>query len=99
MSNEQAIAESTTKVYLSNIGVIVRSMGFKDVPNAITTGEWLQNSQQIIEHLNRIKNLNTRKNTLMTIIVCQGVRLACRRGGCLQQRSRQAERATAGISF
>ena len=57
MSNDQAIAESTTKVYLSNIGVIVRSMGFKDVPNAITTGEWLQNSQQIIEHLNRIKNL------------------------------------------
>ena len=66
MSNEQAIAESTTKVYLSNIGVIARSMGFKDVP---TTGEWLQNSEQIIEHLSRIKNLNTRKNKLMTIIV------------------------------
>jgi hypothetical protein len=66
MSNEQAIAESTTKVYLSNIGVIARSMGFKDVP---TTGDWLQNSEQIIEHLSRIKNLNTRKNKLMTIIV------------------------------
>ena len=36
MSNEQAIAESTTKVYLSNIGVITRSMGYKDVP---TTGQ------------------------------------------------------------
>ena len=66
MSNEQAIAESTTKVYLSNIGVIARSMGFKDVP---TSGDWLQNSEQIIEHLSRIKNLNTRKNKLMTIIV------------------------------
>ena len=66
MSNEQAIAESTTKVYLSNIGVLARSMGYKDVP---TTGEWLQNSEQIIEHLSRIKNLNTRKNKLMTIIV------------------------------
>jgi hypothetical protein len=66
MSNEQAIAESTTKVYLFNIGVIARSMGYKDVP---TTGDWLQNSEQIIEHLSRIKNLNTRKNKLMTIIV------------------------------
>jgi hypothetical protein len=34
-----------------------------------TTGEWLLNSEQIIEHLSRIKNLNTRKNKLMTIIV------------------------------
>ena len=66
MSNEQAIAESTTKVYLSNIGVIARSMGYKDFP---ATGDWLQNSEQIIEHLSRIKNLNTRKNKLMTIIV------------------------------
>jgi hypothetical protein len=66
MSNEQAIVESATKVYMSDIGVIARSMGYKDVP---TTGEWLQNSEQIIEHLSRIKNLNTRKNKLMTIIV------------------------------
>jgi hypothetical protein len=66
MSNEQAIAESTTNVYLSNIGVIARSMGYKDVPS---TGDWLQNSEKIIEHLSRIKNLNTRKNKLMTIIV------------------------------
>jgi uncharacterized pyridoxal phosphate-containing UPF0001 family protein len=41
-------------------------MGYKDMP---TTGEWLQNIEQIIEHLSRIKNLNTRKNKLMTIIV------------------------------
>jgi hypothetical protein len=40
--------------------------GYKDVP---TTGEGLQNSEQIIEHLSRIKNLNTRENKLMTIIV------------------------------
>jgi hypothetical protein len=53
-------------VYLSNIGVITRSMGYKDVPS---TGDWLQNSEQIIEHLSRIKNLNTRKNKLMRIIV------------------------------
>jgi hypothetical protein len=39
---------------------------YKDVP---TTGEWLQNSEQIIEHLSRMKNLNTRKNKLMTITV------------------------------
>ncbi len=57
MSNEQAIAESTTKVYPSNIGVIAQSTGFKVVT---TSGEWVQNSEQIIEQLSRIKNLNTR---------------------------------------
>ena len=61
MSNEQAIAESTTKVYMSDIGAIARCMGYKDVP---TAGEWLQNSEQIIEHLSRIKNLNTPRTSL-----------------------------------
>ena len=50
MSNEQAIAESTTKVYLSNIGVIARSMGYKDVPTSclclrlgLAIAAWLDN--------------------------------------------------------
>ena len=33
MSNEQAIAESWTAVYLSIIGAIARSMGYKDAPS------------------------------------------------------------------
>jgi hypothetical protein len=66
MSNEQAIAESWTAVYLSIIGAIARSMGYKDAPS---TGGWLQNSEQIMQQLSRIKNLNTRENKLMTIIV------------------------------
>jgi hypothetical protein len=86
MRIEQAIAESWTAVYLSIIGAIARSMGYKDAPS---TGGWLQNSEQIMEQLSRIKNLNTRENKLMTNIVFAKayIRLACRRGGCLQQRS------------
>ena len=33
MSNEQAIPESWTTVYLSTIGAIARSMGYKDAPS------------------------------------------------------------------
>ena len=41
-------------------------MGYKDVP---TTKDWLQNSEQFMEHLSRIKNFNTSKNKMMTNIV------------------------------
>jgi hypothetical protein len=57
MSNEQAIAERKTCVYLCNMSVTA-SMGFKDID---TTAEWMQNSEQVVEFLGCTKNLNTRK--------------------------------------
>ena len=59
-------SDSTLKIYLSNLGTIAKLMGLKEVPE---NGVWLQDSDAIISKLNTVKNLNTRKNKLNTIIV------------------------------
>ena len=64
-------AESTIKVYLSNLGTVAKMLGHSQIPQ--DKGEWLNDADAIIEKMQSIKNLNTRKNKLNALIVYANV--------------------------
>ena len=66
-----ATAESTIKVYLSNLGTVAKMLGHPTIPE--DKGEWLKDADAIIEKMQGIKNLNTRKNKLNALIVYANV--------------------------
>ncbi len=64
-------AESTMKVYLSNLFTVAKMLGHSVIPE--NNGDWLKDADTIIEKMRGIKNLNTRKNKLNALIVYANV--------------------------
>jgi hypothetical protein len=64
-------AESTMKVYLSNLFTVAKLLGHSVIPE--DNGKWLEDADSIIGKMRGIKNLNTRKNKLNALIVYANV--------------------------